>query len=422
MKIAFVNQPWTLAVPIKGCDSLGIWTYQVARRLIQRNHQVVVYGRRHHDYPAIYRQEDIEFHGISRNLDLWLRSFRILDSWRLTSPTNPFFASAIYSFGYITQVAKDLQKQRCDVIHIQNFSQFVPIIKHFNPDSKVVLHSHCEWLSQLNPKVMEKRIAKADLTIGCSEYISDRIRQKFPHLKNRCQTVYNGVDTELFAPAANGQNSPKVEEKTILYVGRISPEKGLHLLIDAFVKVTEKEPQIKLIIAGEKSIVAPEFLIRLDSRQEVKNLIRFYQQKQDYLEYIKQQIPDRIKDRVHFTGGLDQAQLVDLYRQADILVNPSLSESFGMSLIEAMAVTTPVIGTKVGGMVEVIADEKAGCLVDAENSDALANKIMQLISNPDLVTAMGLAGRQRVLELFSWEQVTESLLAQYQKLLTASNN
>lgn len=140
MKIAFISQPWSFARPIIGCDSLGIWTYQVARRL-NNSTQVLYYGLRDNSYPPVYQESGIEYHGISSTFDKLLKVFRLLDRWKITDPKRPFFASRWYGLGYIYQVAKSLQQEQCDLIHIHNFSQFAPIIKAFNPHSKIILHA-----------------------------------------------------------------------------------------------------------------------------------------------------------------------------------------------------------------------------------------------------------------------------------------
>ncbi|AFZ35406.1 glycosyl transferase group 1 [Stanieria cyanosphaera PCC 7437] len=419
MKIAFVAQPWSFARPIIGCDSLGIWTYQVARRL-NNSTQVLYYGLKDNNYPSVYQESGIEYHGISSNFDKYLKIFRILDRWQITSPQRPFFASRLYGLGYIYQVAKSLQKEQCDLIHIHNFSQFAPIIKAFNPHSKIVLHMHCEWLNQLNWEMINRRLQYIDLVISCSDYLTEKSSKRFSHLDNRFQTVYNGVDTTLFTnnySQNQTQDYSSKKNKNILFVGRISPEKGIHILVDAFKQVVKQHPNTTLTIAGPKAIVCPEFLVRLDDNPKVQNLIRFYQKSQDYFEYIQSQIEPEIADKNQFTGPLNQLELVDYYRQADLVINPSLSEAFGMSLVEAMAMEIAVIGAKAGGMPNVIEEGKVGLLAESADTESLVQAILQLLQNEDTCKAMGKAGRQRVLKLFCWDRVTENLLDIYQNLL-----
>jgi len=137
----------------------------------------------------------------------------------------PLFASNLYYLTYVLQVAKDLRAEKCDVVHLHNFSQFVPIIRAFNPEIKIVLHMHCEWLTQLDRTMIERRLREADLVIGCSKYITEKILHRFPQFAKRCQTVYSGVDVNHFVSENNHWATKKNGVKRLLFVGRNSPEK-----------------------------------------------------------------------------------------------------------------------------------------------------------------------------------------------------
>lgn len=411
MKIAFVNQPGTSAAPIHGGDSIGIWSYQVARRLVPV-HQVLFYGRRSGDRPSYYK-DDIDYRGILVKLDKFFTPLRLLDRLGIFNPKRPFFASQLYYLTYALQIALDLKKEGCDIIHIHNLSQFVPIIRAFNPKAKIVLHMHCEWLNQLDLKTIASRVSKTDLVIGCSEYISDRTRQSLPQFTQRCQTVFNGVDVACFTPQTENFDRDSTQF-TLLYVGRISPEKGVHLLIDAFLQVAEKYPQARLEIVGAEAIVGKDLLINLCDDPKVQALKSFYPG--SYLEQLKQRIPDRLRHRIVFVGPRSQVELRQHYWNADILVNPSLSESFGMSLAEAMACEVPVIGARVGGMTSVIDEGKTGLLFESANVSELTQAILKLLGDENLRKQMGKAGRERVLQLFTWEAIAEDLIDRYKNL------
>jgi glycosyltransferase involved in cell wall biosynthesis len=414
MKVAFVNQPWTVASPPDECDSIAIWTHQVTRHLTS-SCQIVYYGRRNPARKeAVYREDGVLYRGVSVAFDKLLRPLRILDRWGILNPKRPFFASSLYYLGYIWQVANDLRKQQCDIVHIHNFSQFVPIIRFFNPRVKIVLHMHCEWLTQLDAKTIARRLDRADLVIGCSDYITEKIRRRFPQFANRCNTVFNGVDTNHFVGNNTYRDLKGKENWKLLFVGRISPEKGVHILLDAFQQVVKHYPKAKLEIAGPESIVSKEFIVGLSDERTVRELESFYTG--SYLTQLKSEIPSELATQILFPGAVPQEQLLNHYWDADILINPSLSEAFGMSLVEGMATETPVIGARVGGMTCVVEEGKTGLLVEPSNASALAEAIVYLLSKEDLRKAMGRAGRQRVLALFSWEKIAKSLLLQYQNL------
>ncbi|BAU62692.1 glycosyl transferase group 1 [Stanieria sp. NIES-3757] len=416
MKIAFINQPWTIAAPPQGSDSTGIWTYQVARYLTN-NCEVIYYGNQAKSEKSNYFDEQICYRGISLKFDSFLKPLRILEKKLNLNPQVPYFASQLYYLGYILLVALDLKKQQCDIIHIHNFSQFVPIVRYFNPRAKIVLHMHCEWLSQLHAPTIAKRIAQADLILSCSNYITNKIRDRFPQFAARCQTVYNGVNTDIFVPNPHQQFNSIAPK--LLFVGRISPEKGIHLLIEAFERVVQRYPQAQLIIVGPEVIVAKEFLTDLSDNPQITALAPLYAS--SYLQYLKNQISPHLVSQVTFTGSLRQEELVPYYQNADLVVNPSLSEAFGMSLVEAMACEIPVIGARVGGMPEAIcsagasaiAENVTGLLFESGNTVALAETILQILAEPSLQVSLGKAGRARVLELFSWQRIAERLWQDY---------
>jgi glycosyltransferase involved in cell wall biosynthesis len=219
------------------------------------------------------------------------------------------------------------------------------------------------------------------------------------------------VDIDCFVPPASSRPQHNTNTPRILFVGRISPEKGIHDLIDAFVKVTEKYPQAVLTIVGPHIVVAKEFLFDLQPEPEVQALEPFYSL--NYLEYLKSQVPRHLSSQVIFAGSVSQAELLPYYHQADVVINPSLSEAFGMSLVEAMATETPVIATTIGGMPEIVEHGVNGLLVEPGNVAALAKATIDIISDPCRAKAMGKAGRQKVLQRYSWEQITQDLISCY---------
>ena len=86
---------------------------------------------------------------------------------------------------------------------------------------------HCEWLTQYATTASERQLRAVDLIFGCSDYITERIRKRFPAIATRC---HNGVDTDFFCPSPAEPVTRDVTED-LLYVGRMSPEKGVHVLI-----------------------------------------------------------------------------------------------------------------------------------------------------------------------------------------------
>src|SRR5204863_4541962 len=122
--------------------------------------------------------------------------------------------------------------------------------------------------NQLDRHMVEPRLRNCDLIVACSHYIANKIRNTFPQIGTRCRVIYNGADVSSFAP--KGQcNLVRPGRKSLLFVGRISPEKGIHILLEAFKKVVEHYPQVELRIIGPEWIAPPQYIVRVTDDEEI---------------------------------------------------------------------------------------------------------------------------------------------------------
>jgi glycosyltransferase involved in cell wall biosynthesis len=124
-----------------------------------------------------------------------------------------------------------------------------------------------------------------------------------------------------------------------------------------------------------------------------------------------------LSSRVAFTGKVSTEALRALYRRTEVAVLPSLYEGFGLPAAEAMACETPVVATAVGALPEVLGNEGAGDLVPPRNPQALARAILKLQADAEERRKMGLLGRKRVEEFFTWEKVAERTVNVYRELI-----
>ncbi len=422
MKIGMVHQPFErISIPARE-GSLEIWVYEVARRLA-KSCEVVVFTKRWEDLRRAEQHESVLYCPVLAGFDdLIARTMtehpRIKRLPGLRNPRRPLFASGLGNAEYALRVAMGLRKQHCDVIHIMNYSDLVPAIRALNPRAKIILHMQCEWLSQLDRKMTEKRLKKVDLIVGCSDYIRDKIRQAFPQFSNRCCTVYNAANVEVFIPS-DRSSSTEAGSKRIVFVGRIAPEKGPHVLLQAFKTILERHPDALLEIVGPKAMPPPEFILQLDTDAQVSNWGPFYQR--NYLSRLKEMLPPEIASRVQFVGKLGRKALAERLRTATVMVCPSIwNEPFGMVIVEAMSACLPVVATRGGGIPEIVDDGMTGFLVERGDPSGLADAITRLLDNDNLKCSMGAAGRQRVIDLFGWDKVTQVMLHQYEQLVMAA--
>jgi glycosyltransferase involved in cell wall biosynthesis len=409
MRIAFVSQP--MDAVFSDQNSIGIWTYEISRQL-GRDHDVRVYCRAD---TTDHRVAGVAFRGISTRTDLRLN--RITKKLLTRNPPDqPYFGSWAFFFPYAAQVAMDLRSFHAEVIHLHNFSQFAPLIKRLNPRSGLVLHMHCEWLTQLDRSLIESRLRHVDGIAGCSGYITDAIANRFPAYADKCATFHNGVDPERFKPSSPEGASSAESRVRLLFVGRVSPEKGLHYLIDALPAVKSRVENITLDIVGSKRQLPHEYLAAFSEDSLSVELSAFYrnEDRTQYYGHLLEKIRALgLESCVTLHGHLPQSDLPEFYRRADILVNPSLSESFGMSLIEAMASGVPVVATDIGGMPEIVSCADVGAIIPPGDSGALAGAIVDLALDGEKRSTMGQNGRRQAMERYSWGGIAASLAPLY---------
>jgi len=407
LRIALINQPYDSSLPPKQ-TSLAIWSYQVAQRLAG-DCDVTVYGRSRGDGPSEETVDGVRYVHVPNRFDR--RVTRWLERLTPRRPiTKPHASSRWYGIEYARTVAADLRKSRCDLALVFNYSQFAPILKKMNPRTHIVLDMQCEWASQFDRAMIGSRLDSVDTVVGCSAYIANKVRERYPQYPGDCQALYNGVDSAHFADACVAPEA-RGERKQILFVGRISPEKGLHVLIDAFAKVLKRVPDAKLDLVGAAAQCPREILVDLSDEPTVRDLARFYDDR-TYQQHLEARIAELdIGEHVTFSGFLAHAETLKHFDASAILTNPSLSEAFGMSLAEGMAAGLPVVATRVGGMVEVVDDGVTGLLVPPDDADALADALGELLLDRQKRSAMGVAGQARAAREFSWERIAGDLRA-----------
>jgi len=388
MRIAFVSHPGYAVLPPAGSVEIG--TREFAKRLAER-HEVTMFGSASSAVQDT-TDEGVRYEFIDHGADA--RLARVLrPAHRLRPADKGYFASPLNSLVYWLKVARAIRRGGYDVVHVTNLSQALPVIRRLNPDVRLVLHMHCEWLIQLDRRMVARRLRHADEIIGVSEHITAPIRKRFPEFADRCQTVYNGV--EIVEPPVRGDR----DTFTLLHVGRISPEKGHHVLMEALDEVVRMHPEARMDIVGEESVIPLDWAVGISSDPMVRDLKRFYGS--SYLEQVKGMMSPEVADRVSFAGRVGYAETASHYASADLFVFPSY--------FEAMAAGLPVVCCPVGGAVESVRDGETGVYVERGDAGALAQAIIELIEAPERRAAMGAAGRARAEKLFSWSSVTAEL-------------
>ncbi|MFZ1986363.1 MAG: glycosyltransferase family 1 protein, partial [Desulfatitalea sp.] len=229
-----------------------------------------------------------------------------------------------------------------------------------------------------------------DVIYAPSQSTRDELVAKGIH-PDKVRVYPRGIDIERFHPAKrNGifkKNYGLTEGPKLLYVGRVSREKNLHLLAQAFERLSAEGEKAQLVVVGDGP----------------------------YLEEMK----SRMKNLpCCFTGYLKDETLATVYASADLFVFPSTTDTFGNVVLEAQASGIPVIVSDQGGPCENILDGRTGLICKADAADSLLEAIRTMLREPRQRTAMGQAARQ-YLEERSFENAFLNLWEQYQAPLPA---
>ena len=210
-------------------------------------------------------------------------------------------------------------------------------------------------------------------------------------LNDKTKVIHNAVDADKYRPLSNRNHCREsldisVDKIIIGYVGRLDPQKGLDVLIEAFAKLAGNY-DIELIIVGDGY----------------------------YKEYIEADVKEKqLKDQVRLLGHIDDP--VHVYNAIDIFVLPSISEGLSLVMLEAMACGTASVITDVGAAREVIENEKNGIIVPAKDVDALVASLENLLNNEEYRKIMSRNARKIILERFTKTSMLQKTMAQYQTI------
>ena len=273
----------------------------------------------------------------------------------------------------------------------------VPHIAMFHTLGEVKLRARASEREPVERLDAESRLVHAvDHIVAATEHERQLLRQIFRVAPQRVAVIPLGVDPEHFQPreqaAARADLDLPPGERVLLAVGRIEPLKGFDILIRALAEMTERAGVTLLVVGGDERAAA-EFARLRAIAEEVG-----------------------VADRVRFTGAIPHERLDVYYNAADVVVVPSFYESFGLVALEAMASGTPVVASRVGGLMSTIADGRTGYLVPWRCPEPFADKIDLLLGNNTLREALGAAGT-RAVERYTWEKVASALLALYGEVL-----
>jgi glycosyltransferase involved in cell wall biosynthesis len=343
--------------------ALARWTYEVYRHLTSEL-DVKVFG-----FPT-------------RAEDLYPLPHETSHSWRLCKMAERIPVVCRYEDRlWLWSLRRRLQD--VDVVHIHNRPQWALILSQLSLQSRIVVHLQNDHLGHWSAPMLDALAPAVDAVVTCSAYLRDTFAPRSSSLARKTHVVFNGVNTESFHPCENLR-----EPKTIFFVGRFDPEKGVLQLVRAYALVLRDHPDAKLVIGGGTGF-------------GTHHQTSYVSQVQAIARSIQQDCGAAIQ----FTGYIHHDRDLPAYFQrATVFTCPSLfQEPFGLVNAEAMACATATVGSNRGGIPEVLGD--AGKVIDPEDIEGFANAVSEILAKPERRRQLGQAGYQRALQIFDWKVI-----------------
>jgi glycosyltransferase involved in cell wall biosynthesis len=385
LHICFISQEYP---PETGWGGIGAYTYEMANGLVRAGQRVTVIARA--DGPErVTRCNGIEVHRVRHGPD-WSRWKGL---WRLNRVW-PGFAWA--AARRLRQVQAENRVDVVEAAECRADGLFVSVLPGM-PRLVVRLHTAWIFMDRMNRVVPDRKkrfiyhqegcaIRRANLVTAPSRAIV-RLTKSWVPLPRwvGVPVVPNPVDTDTFAPARAADTGE------VLVVGRLEVNKGVLVLAEALPQVLRRSKQASFRIVGSDGMDAAG---------------------RSWRERLLDGLSSSERNRVHFERTTRE-ELIDRYRRADVCVLPSLWENFPYALLEALSCGVAVVGTRTGGVPELIEDGVSGLIVPPADATALADSICTLLDDPGLRRRLGAAARQRVEERFSVAKVVPEMLGVY---------
>ncbi|NOV04282.1 glycosyltransferase [Paenibacillus sp. LMG 31457] len=313
---------------------------------------------------------------------------------------------------YLMNVARELKKltagnRTFDVIHVFNRPLNVPVIKEAMPGSRIVLSCHNEMFRKEKlPDDKGRRVVEiAHNIMSISNYIGSTIVNRFPEAASKVKTVYSGINLDRYKPiwredaqaerTALRKKYGVENKKVVLFVGRLSANKGADVLLRAMQRVIQKHEDAVLVIVGSKWFSDNRVTGYISSLRKLGNSLG--------------------TDRVVFTNFVPPSKIPSIYLLGDVFVCSSQwQEPLARVHYEAMGAGLPIITTNRGGNAEIISNHKNGIVISAYTDPwAFANSISHIFTHPSKANELGRAGRKFVEGNYGFQHVAKRLLELY---------
>ncbi|MDP2267808.1 MAG: glycosyltransferase family 4 protein [Deltaproteobacteria bacterium] len=302
----------------------------------------------------------------------------------------PNLLAEIWRYGKVAEGIA--QREKFDIIHGHDWTSVLACVRAQRISGKpYVYHAHALEFDRSGENVnrivydMEKYgLEMADHVIAVSHYTKENIIRRYGLKPEKITVVHNAVSRSESAVRAGTKK--KDGEKLVLFLGRITFQKGPDYFVEAASLVLQSMTGVQFVMAGAGDMM-PQMIEKVAGLQ--------------------------MGSHFHFTGFLQGPDVERIFAMSDLYVMPSVSEPFGISPLEAMLYDVPVIISKQSGVAEIL---HHALKVDFWNVRELADKMIALLRHPSLGDEMS-AGAREELKNIKWEQAAKKIMAVYQQML-----
>lgn len=238
----------------------------------------------------------------------------------------------------------------------------------------------------------EKRsFKKADDFVAVSDFVGNQTK-KYLNLNFRFKTIYNSINLESFYKS----NIEKEKPFRLVFIGTVCEKKGIDKLILALPEIKKNHPEITLDIVGRDW---------------------FSKDGKSYTQYLKTIIDDDVRDRVNFLGSMPYDALPKIIESSQVCIFPSIVESFGLTIIEAMAMGKAVAASNIKPFKEIIANSNSVSFFNPISTEDISEKISVLLSEKHLRDANGIKSREHIYKMFDINKIIDDNINFYKSIL-----
>jgi phosphatidylinositol alpha-mannosyltransferase len=235
--------------------------------------------------------------------------------------------------------------------------------------------------------MLDPLIERITAKIAVSEIARETLKDRFD---TEAVVIPNGIDTSKFEGI--GVRSEWALPNTLGFIGRFDePRKGLAVLLAAIPKIAYKVPNLRILVAGPGN--ASDF---------------------------EKLVPPELRERITFLGRISEIEKAQFFKSASLYIAPNTGgESFGIILAEAMAARTPIVASDLPAFTKLLDNGSAGALFASENSEDLADTVINLLDNHELREKIAIAGYEKA-KSFDWDSVGDQILSVYEMALAGN--